>query len=111
LPGGRARGINADEMEGFAVRRSKWYAFLSPLAAAVVRAGVLLVISAAAASAQQLRGTVMEGGTEVPLEGAVLTVLAGEDALRGVTLSDEGGGFTLRVPAGETVRLRAQRLG
>src|SRR5690554_858048 len=84
---------------------------LSRLAAAVLSAAVLLVVSAPGVSAQQLRGTVTEVGSDTPLEGAVVTVVGGEDALRAATISDASGDFTLLAPPGDTVRLHVQRLG
>src|SRR5690606_16160255 len=63
------------------------------------------------ASAQQLHGTVTEVGSDVPLDGAVVTVVGDGNVLRAATLSDEAGGFTLQAPVGDTVRLRIQRLG
>ena len=69
------------------------------------------VLAAVPASAQQIRGTVTELGTEAPLAGAVLTLLDGDSVLRGATISDSTGGFVLEAAPEDSLRLRIRRLG
>lgn len=78
---------------------------------ALIAACVSLVAPVATATAQVVRGAVVdrEGAVAVPGVIVVLTDSAGNDVMR--ALSNERGEFTLRVPSLGARRLRALRIG
>lgn len=71
---------------------------------------VFLLAGATPLVAQEIRGTVMEAGSDRALPGAVLTVTALDDAVVATVITDSTGRFVLPVPAGDSVRLRVERM-
>ena len=70
----------------------------------------LLIIAAAPLSAQEIRGTVMEAGSDQPLPGTQLTVTALDGAVVTSVLTDSTGRFVVPVPADDSVHLRVERM-
>lgn len=66
---------------------------------------------AAPASTQQVRGLVLDGATDAPIEGAMVLLLDGGDEVRGRTLTGPSGAYRLAVPAAGRWRLRVDRIG
>lgn len=84
----------------------------SPLLA-TARAATLaaaLAWGSVAADAQQVRGMVTDSASGGPIPGAVLQLLDSAGGVRGRTISDQRGAYTLRLPVG-AVRVRALRIG
>lgn len=78
------------------------------IAAALVTLGALAL---SPASGQQVRGTITDGSAGSPLAGALVALFDADSVVRATTLSDAGGGFILRAPLGDSLRLRVQRIG
>lgn len=61
--------------------------------------------------AQTITGTIRDAETGEILENATVMVVDKQDSVRTVTLTGPRGEFNLRTVAGDTVRVRAERLG
>lgn len=72
---------------------------------------VALLLAAPAAGAQEIRGSILDLSTDEALPGAVVMLLDGEGLLHETVLSDTAGGFTLRIPVADSLRLRVERYG
>jgi Na+(H+)/acetate symporter ActP len=72
---------------------------------------LFLLLNAGAASAQEVRGTVSDVTEGEPLAGALLALVDGDSLVRATAISDDAGTFLLRPPAGDSLRLRVQRIG
>jgi hypothetical protein len=72
---------------------------------------VSLLLAAAAAQAQEIRGAIFDVSTEARLSGAVVMLLDGEGVLRETVLTDTAGTFTLRFAVSDSIRLRVERYG
>lgn len=70
----------------------------------------LLLASAQPASAQVVRGTVTDSVSQLPIPGAVVTLLDGRGQVLQRTLSTATGQYAVMVPAGAT-RMRVVRIG
>ena len=75
---------------------------------AIVAFSLLLIPSAA--TAQVVRGQLLNGETGLPLEGAMI-VLQGPSGELGTVLSNAVGRFILRAPGPGTYSVRADRIG
>lgn len=71
----------------------------------------LLVCAPRFASAQAVRGRVLDSATETPLSSAVIAAVEADSAILGMVLSDTAGMFVLTVPEGSNGRIRVERLG
>ena len=63
------------------------------------------------ACAQTVRGTVLDAETGAPIHMVDLTLLATDDSVAGVHVSDRDGRFVIRAPRAGSYRLRAARIG
>lgn len=75
---------------------------------------VLLPLGVGAAvplEAQSVRGRVLEEGTDLPVGGAFLEILAADSSRADATLTAPGGEFVLRTGGTGAYRLRLQRIG
>ena len=79
---------------------------LAPLVASAA-----LALLAAPASAQTLRGRVVDDDSQRPIEGAALRLIGADETMGASALSPANGTFTLRAPAAGTYRLTAERIG
>jgi hypothetical protein len=61
--------------------------------------------------AQIIRGAVTERATNAPVDGVVLSVLDPRDTVVVQVLSNEGGGFEIRLPAAGTYSIDVKRIG
>jgi hypothetical protein len=61
--------------------------------------------------AQVIRGVVTDRATNAPLDGVLLSVLDTRDTVVVQVLSNEGGGFEIRLPAAGTYALDVKRIG
>lgn len=80
-----------------------------PLRIALV--GLSLLLLAAPAAAQTVRGTVVEEGSGEVVPGAIVTLLTPEGEERGATLTDADGAFEMRASRSGRYRLRIERIG
>jgi hypothetical protein len=78
---------------------------------AVLLSVVGVSLLASAASAQSVRGTVVDRQSGAPISGALIALVAEGGAVRGEVLSDAGGRFLLRARDAGRYTLRAQRIG
>jgi hypothetical protein len=78
--------------------------------AAAGAAALLLLLSAAPARAQLVRGTITDGLSGRPVLGATVQVLNPDSSLRAATDTEKDGSFTMR-PAPGIFVLRVERLG
>ena len=85
-------------------RTGSWLAFAVWLA-------VACAATASSATAQIVRGRVLEEGVGTPLPGAMIVLIDGEGTQVGRILTDDLGRFTLRAPRTGTYTLRADRIG
>lgn len=69
------------------------------------------LLTAAAAHAQQIRGSIFDLTTDSRLSGAVVMLLDADGMLRETVLTDTAGAFSLRIPQSDSVRLRVERYG
>jgi hypothetical protein len=69
-----------------------------------------LVLSAPVA-AQVVRGVVTERATTTPLDGVLLSVVDARDSIVVQALSNDGGGFEIRLPGAGTYTLDVKRIG
>ena len=72
---------------------------------------VACAATASAATAQIVRGRVLEEGAGTPLPGAMIVLVDTEGTQVGRILTDDLGRFTLRAPRDGTYTLRADRIG
>ncbi|MDE0259119.1 MAG: carboxypeptidase regulatory-like domain-containing protein [Gammaproteobacteria bacterium] len=72
---------------------------------------VACAATASAATAQIVRGRVLEEGAGTPLPGAMIVLVDAEGTQVGRILTDDLGRFTLRAPRTGTYTLRADRIG
>src|SRR5688500_13909930 len=70
-----------------------------------------LLLCAAPARAQQIRGDVRDVATGEPIEGAILTAVGPDSVVRAAGLSEPNGSFRLSVPPIPGLQLRAQHVG
>jgi hypothetical protein len=79
----------------------------------VVALGGLLATSALATplSAQVVRGAVTERASNAPVAGVLLSVLDTRDTIVVQALSNDGGGFEIRLPGAGTYSLDVKRIG
>lgn len=70
-----------------------------------------LLLAAGSASAQSVRGRVVEPGTGQPVSGAVVMLLDAQGARVTATLTDAQGGFAVHAGVPGTYSLRAERVG
>lgn len=70
-----------------------------------------LLLAAAPAAAQSVRGRVVEPGTGQPVTGAVVILLDANGNRVTATLTDAQGGFAMRGSGAGTYSLRAERVG
>ncbi len=61
--------------------------------------------------AQSIRGTLVEDGSGIPIEGAFVVLLDGSDSTVAGTLTDDQGVFVLQAPAAGRYVARAERIG
>jgi hypothetical protein len=61
--------------------------------------------------AQVIRGVVTDRATNAPLDGVLLSVLDTRDTVVVQALSNEGGGFEIRLPAAATYSIDVKRIG
>ena len=83
---------------------STWLAFAAWLA-------VVFTATAPTATAQIVRGRVLEEGVGTPLAGAMIVLIDLDGTQVGRILTDDLGRFTLRAPRTGTYNLRADRIG
>jgi hypothetical protein len=74
-------------------------------------AGAYLSVAALSLSAQVVRGAVTERTSTNPLAGVLLSVLDAQGATVVQALSDDKGGFEIRLPGAGTYTLDAKRIG
>jgi hypothetical protein len=67
--------------------------------------------SAAPVAAQVVRGLVTERSTKEPLDGVLIAVMDAKDSTLVQALSNDGGGFEIRLPAAGTYSLDVKRIG
>lgn len=72
---------------------------------------VACAATASSATAQIVRGRVLEEGTGTPLPGAMIVLVDAEGTQVGRILTDDLGRFTLRAPRTGAYTLRADRIG
>ena len=72
---------------------------------------VACAATASSATAQIVRGRVLEEGAGTPLPGAMIVLVDAEGTQVGRILTDDLGRFTLRAPRDGTYTLRADRIG
>jgi hypothetical protein len=72
---------------------------------------VCLLLLGSAASAQQIRGAVIDATSGRPVDRAVLVMLDADSAVRASTFSAADGSFLLNAPINRDVRVRVQRMG
>jgi hypothetical protein len=77
----------------------------------VALALILLLAGVPQAGAQSVRGTLVDGATSQPIQGALVLLLDEGGGQRGGALSSDAGAFIINVPAPGRYRLRAQRIG
>jgi hypothetical protein len=84
-----------------------------PFASLLFLAGPLLawILCAAPLSAQIVEGRVLDVGTEAPVEGVAVELLAGLDDVQIRVATDAEGRFRLRARSPGTYRIRAGRIG
>jgi hypothetical protein len=70
-----------------------------------------LSLLASSATAQQIRGVVVDATSGRPVERAVLVVLDADSAVRASAFSALDGSFVLNAPPGRNVRVQVRRLG
>lgn len=78
---------------------------------ALLLAALALTAVPAATAAQVVRGIVAETGSDRPVEGAFVRLLASDGSRAAATFTDRDGSFTLRAPEAGRYRLRVERLG
>ena len=71
----------------------------------------LLLALPAGLAAQSVSGRVVEQGTQQPVAGAIVTLLAPDGAAVRSVVADEAGAFTLAAGGAGEYRLQAQRIG
>jgi hypothetical protein len=71
----------------------------------------LLALSTTSASAQVVRGTVLDSLTGAPVRDALVVLLGDDGAPRGRALSLDAGGYALAAPAPGRYSLRTKRIG
>ena len=81
------------------------------LGTAVGLACVAALAPVGALEAQIIRGAVTERATNAPLDGVVLSVLDTRDTVVVQVLSNEGGGFEIRLPSAGTYSIDVKRIG
>jgi hypothetical protein len=74
-------------------------------------AAVAALAAAAPAAAQVVRGVVTERGNKTPVSGVLLSVLDARDSVAVQALSNDGGGFEIRLPGPGTYALDVKRIG
>ena len=84
---------------------------LSAVALGATAGVACVVLLAGPASAQVVRGAVTERTSNVPLSGVVLSVLDTTGATVVQVLSDENGGFEIRLPFAGRYSLDVKRIG
>jgi hypothetical protein len=72
---------------------------------------VALFLVPAALAAQTVRGHLVEEGTGLPIDGALLVLLDVDGGQRAGSLSNPAGRFEIQAPAAGRYRLRAERIG
>lgn len=77
----------------------------------VALCGVLLAATAAVASAQTIRGTLLEVGTDQPIQAGLVVMLTEEGDSVTSAVTDEDGHFSLTSPEPGSFRLLAAALG
>lgn len=77
----------------------------------VLVAGMLALSCPSAATAQTVRGTLVERGSAVPIPGAFMVLEDSAGVAVSTTLTSTSGTWLLNVPAAGTYRLRADRIG
>jgi hypothetical protein len=78
---------------------------------AAVLLTTMLAAAAGRAAAQVVRGDVQDAATHEPLYGAIVVAYDSAGARVGGTFTDDSGRFALRLPAGGSYQLRAERIG
>jgi hypothetical protein len=72
---------------------------------------ILILLLSDGATAQTVRGELVEQGTGRPINGALVVLLDGESRQVAGSLTDARGRFTIVAPAPGEYRLRAERIG
>ena len=72
---------------------------------------VALVHPTPSLRAQAIRGTLVEAGTDMPIDGAAVVLLDEADSQISWRLTDPSGRFSFILQRGGTFRLRAERIG
>ena len=75
------------------------------------RTALLLTLWAAAASAQEVTGTVRSAAGSTPVAGAIVLLVAPSGTRAAATLTDDGGRFRLHAPSAGTFSLRVDVVG
>jgi len=70
-----------------------------------------LLLAASHATAQALRGTVVDSASRLPLDGAHVTVLDGRGAMVADAVTGAAGSFMFRLPGFGAYQVRAKRIG
>jgi hypothetical protein len=79
--------------------------------AALALGGAVALASGEPVAAQVVRGLVTEKTTNAPLDGVVLSVLDPRDTLVVQVLSNDGGGFEIRLPSPGMYTIDVKRIG
>jgi hypothetical protein len=77
----------------------------------VALGGAAGIVGGAPRAAQVVRGQISERATNVALDGVVLAVLDARDSVVVQALSNDGGGFEIRLPGPGTYSLDVKRIG
>jgi hypothetical protein len=72
---------------------------------------VLALVSPALASAQKVRGRVLDARTKVAVAGATVRLLGSADSVLASVVADDSGRFVLQAPVGGEYRVQIERLG
>jgi hypothetical protein len=78
---------------------------------AVALASLAVLLHSVHLQAQSVRGTLVEEGSGIPIEGAFVVLLDASDSTVAGTLTDDLGVFLLQAPAAGLYAVRAERIG
>lgn len=84
---------------------------IGAFALGVAAIGLMGVAPPARLDAQVVRGLVTERASNAPLDGVLLAVLDARDSIVVQALSNDGGGFEIRLPGAGTYSLDVKRIG
>ena len=91
--------------------RSRCRAESRPVHAVALLGCLAILLHSAQLEAQSVRGTLVEESSRIPIEGAFVVLLDGNDSTVAGTLTDGQGVFVLKAPAAGRYAVRAERIG